>query len=479
MFNRLTDFCIRHKNALNKMFAVVLFAYFVIVFLPNITVTIPVLKLINSGAIKIVYRIFFAMLFSVYLFLCYLANEIKISRSFMAIFIFLTTLVVLSFLLNLKGSIIIYPEPQYADQYARMHEIKYSIGALNAFSYIGDELFVLVLFFAMCAVFPSVLKETKWAFLPFYGFLIIMLLLVGYTFLNKNDLAGYVRFAHLNLSSSYSDEMKSLFPSKNAYGLFLMEAVLISGFLWSVSKKKLFLISMFFFYVVSIFPLNKSGILCSTIFIVCLWLRSVIHFKKHLKFNIVTVSLFGVFLLGLALIFIIGSTKKIPAVTKVYNFLIKSESANDSRTYLVDVFFNYTKTLQMFFGYSYTLGPQIFCWTKMLDPTNSPLDNLHNTFLMVYGSGGIFYLLIYIGIMFFVLYRIYRSRSKLPNVFFAYVGIIAAFVVYSFFESQPLFLSGSSGSLLISIILLSYDSHVLLKEPEIKIDETRYEMYEI
>lgn len=479
MLNAIQNFCIKHKKGINNAFAVILFLYFVVVFLPNISGTIPGLNLINQGVIKIAYRVFFAILFSIYMLMCFLANEIKISHKFLSIFCFLTFIIFLSFLINIKSQIVITPDPQYADQYARMHEIRYSLGLINALSYIGDELFVLVLFFAMCAVFPTVLRETKWAMLPFYGFLLIMLILVAYTFMNSNDLEGYKRILHLNFASAYAEDMKSLFPSKNAYGLFLMESVLISGFLYSNSHKKLFLISMMFFYVASLFPLMKSGILCSTVFILILWFKNLLNFKKHKVFNIVTLSIFGVLLLTLIFIFIVGPMNKVSAVTKLYNFIVKSETSSDSRTYLVDVFFNYTKTVQMFFGYSYTLGPQIFCWTKMLDPTNAPLDNLHNTFLMVYGSGGIFYLIVYVGIMVYVLYRIYRSRTKLPMVFFSHIGMIVAFVILSFFESQPLFLSGSSGSFLISVILLSYDEKVLLKTPVKIEEEVRYETYEI
>ena len=480
MFNSIRLFCQKHVNGINKLFSILFTIYFLIVFLPNISTSIPALSFINSGVVKIAYRSFSALLFTLYLGMAFLANDIRPNNSILIFFSLLAFIFIVSFFINIRGSILLDREIEYADQYARVNVISYQIGFLDAISFLADQLFSLVLFFCMFIVFPVLTKKSKMANLPFYVFIGVMVALVAYSFLNKEDLSGYLKILKLDFSTTYSNDIKSLFPSKNAFGQFLMEGIFVSGYLWAAKKKNFFLIFAFLFYIVLGATINKSGTLCATIFLFILYIRNVKEFKKHFVLNLIICSFIGVMFLFLLLLLTVPAIHASGPLSSLYSFLIRSENSGDERQYLIRVFFEYSQTPQMFFGYSYTLSPNIFVWTKMLTPTEAPLDNLHNGFLMVYATGGVFYLLIYVLLLAYTVIIKFKERDESMKLLFCTIGIIVSFVVFSFFETQILFFSGSSGSILISYILLGTSERKETQAVPLKqIKQQEYQSYEL
>ncbi|MFA5503091.1 MAG: hypothetical protein WDA35_01730, partial [Bacilli bacterium] len=79
-------------------------------------------------------------------------------------------------------------------------------------------------------------------------------------------------------------------------------------------------------------------------------------------------------------------------------------------------------------------------------------DNVHNAFFSILGEKGILYLLFYIGLFIYNFYFLFKNQKNDVVIKIA-IAILISFIFGSFFESTQLYISGSSGSVLVSILI--------------------------
>ena len=452
---KIFNFFKANKKIINGIFPIILILYFFGVFFPNISGAVG-LSIINQGFVKITWRVIFALLLGIYTIIAFIANSLSIKRPLLLLFAFVFLILLLSSIVNISSSANV--QTILSGNTKFVYIIK--TGLINVLAFIGNEvLFTFLLVIGLFIVFPVIIKESTKSPLIFYFFVLSMLLITLLSFYLDRDF--YIRFLHLDFSYIYEEKgISSLFPSKNAFGLFLFVALCLSFLLlYENNKKRLIIkivlsISIILFSFVILFSFCKSSIFSMLVFYIALILQQLHKNKERhpaifMSSIVVLIALFIFILLVIA----ISSLHEKGALLYVYNLIAGSSNSMVGRLSLVTIFFMNFGSYHLIFGYGPYLFNTVFSWVNTLT-TDFSLDNLHNSFLMVFANGGIFYLFLYVFLLCYS-FNICRHISKF-RVKAIIVGAFAGIMLYSLFESNILFLSGSSGTFLFSLLFSSY-----------------------
>lgn len=467
MIKRFANWCIQKKTLINSLFSLVLIFYFVGVFIPNITVSLgPVSTFFNFGVTKILWRTFVAAIFGGYMLVAFIANQIRPNRLLIISSVFIFAIMLLTPIINIASSTYQFTS---LDNYSRLTISTVVIGTSEVIAYYGNTVVSFVFFFALLYAMPLLIKETKNNKLVLYVIIGIMFFLCLYSFITEPNKYGMILRGNINV---YENDIHSLFASKNAFGLFLYQAALISGYLFFASLKNpdagypedekskkglkvMWFILMVFFMIVAFFTINKNSILALMVFVLFLVIVTFRDFKKHLKRNVIVLSIIGSGLLMFALIMFVPALQSVSLFNKIYLLFSGAGTALSGRAQITNMFFEQFNSFHLFFGFGPYLGHYVYAWSLM---TNSPaiLYDLHNTYITIMGEGGIFYFAFYLGLLIFAGYKIYKLKEKNINIAIVCFGVLVSFLVYSFFESPILFISGSSESFIVNLLLFVY-----------------------
>ncbi|MFA6780732.1 MAG: O-antigen polymerase [Bacilli bacterium] len=467
MIKRFVKLCIDKKTLINSLFSIVLIFYFVGVFIPNVTVSLgSVSTFFNFGVTKIIWRIFIAAIFGIYMLLAFIANQIRPNRLLIIASIFIFALMLMTPIINIASSSYQFMS---LDTYSRLTISTVVIGFSEVIAYYGNIIVSFIFFFALLYAMPLLMKEAKHSKLVLYVIIGIMMFLCFYSFFTEYSKYGMILRGQINV---YENDIHSLFASKNAFGLFLYQAALICGYLFFSSlknddndfveesrKKKLLNILWFslmiFFMIVAFFTINKNSILAIMVFVLFLVFVTFRNFNKHKTRNIIAISLISVAFLFFILIMTIPAIYNVGIFNKIYLLFSGSGTALGGRAQIVNLFFNQFNSYHLFFGFGPYLGHYVYAWSLMTN-SSAILYDLHNSYITILGEGGIFYFIFYIGLLIYAGYKIFKLKDKNINITIVCFGILISFLVYSFFESPILFISGSSESFVVNILLFVY-----------------------
>lgn len=448
---------IKWRSILIKLFPFVLAFYFVGTFIPNIVSwNAPLQAFFTSGATKLVWRGFVALLYGGFMIVGFFVLQPKIDKRLFVISAMAFMFLLISPLFNLTPisfSVI--------DQWLRLVYVNINIGFVEIVGYYLDTLFSLVFLSSLFFVVPAFVREARYPHLVFYVFLGIMACCCLISYLTEMPI--YISILKGD-NNAYEEAIKSIFPSKNAFGAFLSQAVIIVVYMlvrimtgkssirnpilrkivittWAVLASG--------FAVTLVFTFNKNGIGTMLVFGVAVvgftLLKKFMDSKnKSTRKRTGIISVLYVAALSGGLIFVISNPKLLDTLL----------SSIEGRNHVVDLFFENLDGSRILVGFGHSLGYHIYSWSFM-SGRYVVVDNLHNAFLTVLGQGGILYLAFYLGLIIYAFYLLAKQRQD--QLFFSIsISALISFLFASLFESTQLFLSGSSGSSLMSLLIISF-----------------------
>lgn len=445
------------RAILIKLFPFVMAFYFVGTFISNIVSWNALLQaFFTSGATKLVWRGLVALIYGGFMIISFIVLKPKIDKRLFVISALAFMFLLISPLFNLTPisfSVI--------DQWFRLVSVDINIGFVEIVGYYLDTLFSLVFLLSLFFVVPTFVKEARYPHLVFYVFLGIMACccLISYV----TELPIYINILKGD-NNAYEEAIKSIFPSKNAFGAFLSQAVIIAVYMlvrittgkssiknvimqriviavWSILAGG--------FAVTLIFTFNKNGI--GTMLVFGVAIVGFILLKKFLdskdkasrrRIGIISI-VYGAILIG-GFVFVVSYPRLLDTLL----------ASVEGRNHVVKLFFNNLDGERILVGFGHSFGYYIYAWSFMAG-RYIILDNIHNAFLTVLGQGGILYLAFYLGLIIYSFYSLFKRRND--QLFFVVSSsILVSFLFASLFESTQLFISGSSGSSLMSLLIVSF-----------------------
>ena len=130
-------------------------------------------------------------------------------------------------------------------------------------------------------------------------------------------------------------------------------------------------------------------------------------------------------------------------------FIRALEGRNDLAVYFFDNF----KGEQIFLGFGHTLPHQAYKWS-IIGHFNSIFTDVHNAYLTVLGMGGIIFFAFYVGLHLYA-FRLINQRKNNLMIYVVPSAALLAYAFWAFFESAQIFISGSSASSLMSMLIVA------------------------
>ena len=430
------------------IFPIVLSFYFFGVFISNIVSLSPALNtFFTAGFSKFAWRAAVALIYGAYIIFVVVIFKIKLNKELLLISGLVLSTALISPFFNLKPL-----NTQYIDQWFRLVQVQIKIGFLEILSYYSELFFGFLFLFSLFFVLPTLFRKTKLPFIVFYVLVFIMIIACIFSYVTE-----FSKYLH-PVASAYNDNISSFFTSKNSFGIFLYQAVLISVYMIFVGginfqnkfkgKARILWISgwsfaAFLFFITLIFTLNKNSIATTLIFLILLPLfllykRSMPKKQKIFLFG----SYAGVLILSMILVL---------AVPRINSMALNLFDSSTGRNELVRIFFRNLNGAQIFVGYGHSFRFHLYVWSSNFG-TYIIFDNVHNAFFSILGEKGILYLLFYIGLFIYNFYFLFKNQKNDVVIKIA-IAILISFIFGSFFESTQLYISGSSGSVLVSILI--------------------------
>lgn len=468
--SRFSAFLQGKKEIINKAYFIVVIVYFVLVFLPNITTNTPLSSFFNAGMSKVIYRVVLALSFGAISFAAFIANKIAINRIFAILLIGFFVFLIIGSFFNLKPV-----TAYYIDNYYEKVVIKSTTGIINLLAYYGNLAFSYVFCFALFTCIPYVLNEKKRLIVFLDCFIAIILILCFISYFK--DFKLYISAIKFDYNQYGSRDISSLFASKNAFGVFLFQgavaALIAHHYRQDFKLRFLYIIISSQFCVTILFTMCKDAIFTLILFVIVFFIYFVKKPNKKVL-DIVSICIWGLTLaLSLFVVFLIFNQHNLSNNSffkKIYYFLgANPVSGNDNaffgRLEIIIVFFMGIRGIHYIFGYGQALPVNAYIWSLSFRGEGN--ENLHNSFLHVFGTGGILYFLFYIAIIGYVFYYITKIKKTDKKSFYLLLGLMVAHTFYSLFETSIIFLSGSSATMLLSIVVVS-----LLKRHPIELPQS-------
>jgi hypothetical protein len=432
------------------IFPILLCFYFFGTFVSNIvTLAGPLQSFFTAGLTKYLWRGLVALIYGVYIVFVSIIFKIKFNRKLLIISGFVLFIVLISPLFNLTPL-----TTSYIDQWNREVTVSVNIGLIEILGYYANLFFSFLFMFSLFFVLPTLFKKSDKPFIVFYFFVAIMILACFFSYATE-----FSKYLHPQ-QSAYQDDIRSLFPSKNAFGSFLLHALMISIYMIFIGgmnfkskfegrNKKWWLVIWIFlatmFFATLVFTMNKNSIGAALVFGFFIPLLVLYRKNRSFKFKTILLSVYaGVLVTGILAISIVPSLRNMAS-----SFL----SSVDGRSELSHLFFQNLDGAQIFVGFGHTLSWRFYLWSNEIG-RYIILNNIHNAFYTILGEGGMLYLAFYVGLIIYNFVILFKRREK-NNASMIALAILISFVFSSFFESTALYITGSSGSALISILIVS------------------------
>lgn len=436
------------------LFPIVLVTYFFATFVPNVVSWDSALEaFFTSGVTKLIWRAAFALLYTVYVVFAFFVLKPSINKKLVVISLIAFSVLLLSPIFNLSDISF-----TYVDDFQEIVNTTIKIGMFELLVFYTDALFSLVFFLSLFLVLPTLMKESKGYILLFYLFAGFMLLSCILSYVLEAD--AYRLIIQNNTNAQLSG-IRSIYPSKNAFGAFLVQGIIISAFMlfrslndaehkkrfvnivttlsWSLLAS-IFLITLFFSF-------NKNGIGAALVFIVSVIIFFLYRFiTKQRKPLSKKIRIAGLFLLAITVItvafILINPTTSLA-------FMRALEGRGD----LVISFFNNFQGYNIFLGFGHSFPFHVNSWSLIGDFV-SIVSDVHNAYLSALGMGGILFLAFYVGLHFYA-FRIIDQRKNNLMVYVVPSAALLAYSFWAFFESAQIFISGSSASSLMSLLIVA------------------------
>ena len=259
-------------------------------------------------------------------------------------------------------------------------------------------------------MFYGVGKKTKISLGEVYHY--IRIIHTGGTIASIYNLQGLIEIIpKLNRLSAYSLATHSFFDNKNTFGTFLGITVVCGFYLFSIDRKKIYLVSSLFQLAMCIFSFCRSALL----FLLVYFILQYKNFKK-IAFIILLASIICLIL---------------HSSTNISQFIIEKVLRLEYTDTGRRVIWHNVWISSNFHGFDYLIGigPSEMEW--------SSVSYVHNIYLESLVTGGFAKIFYYAFLLSYSLYNITKIQDMNLRVFCS--GVMGGYLVYGMVESVLLF----------------------------------------
>ena len=302
MISKCISFLVSKKEKINHFLVYFLLIYMVLLLLPYVFARVrPLDAFFTSGISQIIYRGLTSAFALVYLLLLAIVNEVKINK----IFSICGAILLTSFVI----SCIVSPHTLYKDDGSLFVSISwwtYLLGSLRIMT-------IITMFVLLISVIHQIIDDMRIFYLSLYILVGIVFIACIFTFIVE----GSAIVKLMNGGDEHSLNIRSIFHSKNEFGMMLLIASIASTFIIFYNSDNV----RYYIFCILLFLFTNTAILtgCRTAFISCIVLIIYLFVglsiaskikKKHL---IIGVSIFSIIVISFILYMLVPVLHRAPA----------------------------------------------------------------------------------------------------------------------------------------------------------------------
>lgn len=250
---------------------------------------------------------------------------------------------------------------------------------------------------------------------------------------------------------NYQYAAKSLFEHRNSYGAFLFIGLVASLYLNYICPKWFTYLVTGFIYLNLIFTLCKTALLLGALLILSyLIIRFILTFNDHKKRNLITLSIFVLFLVvGIVLVLTVPILKD--GFTSI--FLKFSNKNSEMRFDIQKTSLSILSPIDIIFGKGVTIYSKEVGSVLMSKGFGTTFT--HNGYIYLLGSFGIFGLILFTLLLAFVIYNAAKLFKKDMWLSFLTLITLLSILVYSMFEEHILFMPNNFYMLFLTVTIVT------------------------
>ena len=444
MIKKCLAFFNKYQDKINKFLPIFLSTYMVLMILPYVFGRVEAINLFfSSGWSRAIFRLLTMMYAVIYLLLVGLSNRIKVKWYYLVGGAILLFILLISSIFAPKD---IYKLDGTLGTTISFWEYSYSF----VHFFISISLFIFIISF-LVPIMPSikVLNNPLFILIGVTTFAIILSF-----FLEGKELIELI-----NGGDAHAKDARSIFQSKNSFGLFIFLSAISSAFLILVNEDNnkysyLFILIMLFTFMATIIGCRTAFICCFSL-IIYLFIRSIILLHRHSKklFKIILIIL-----ASLALIFVLYMSVPIfhvKGMDGLYNITIYSflriGDAFAQRAFLWAYAGDVMKNpLFLIFGANFDNA------RYLLISLSHHYSDYHRAYVSWFVQTGIIGTLVYAFLFGYVSYRIYQLIRKDLEKGLLVLVIFLSSILYGIPETNTMFISTSLFTFITNILVVIY-----------------------
>lgn len=452
---QFTAFLSNRRNIINKVVPWFLMGYFIINCLPYLFARVPSLNnLFSNSTFSYVLRFGALGLFCIYGLVLMIVNKCKINRW---LIIVLAILTLLSFISNFSSPDNVVSYSMYFTGKIQLSE--WRIGVYDKLLDAARFSAGCLSFYFLYSAYPSAFKKKEqftYVVLP-----AIIIAAIGVLYTLTAELRTFI--AVINNQTS-PEAVRSIFHSKNAFGIFLFEGAAAAIYIFFTDRRlpfRLTIILLPVFLIISYLINCKLAAVCILILLLLTIVYSVIYyFNKRRWVSITILGVVALFSIFIILIFSINSFHSSGFLATIYNKIIDAfKNFNISsfigRTVEWTMVPRMTNGIFMWIGFAGSVGYSvIYSYTGMNGSNTNPVSDLHNAYVDFYAYHGIIgclALLVIYGVIGYYIYKLFK-RSK--NQALLIIVLFFVSILFGMAETYTLFVSISANTFVLNFLLV-------------------------
>lgn len=479
MFKKIENFI--NSKMSEKTFAIlgvaILGIYYFVGLLSYITVPIPSINkiFVSSSITAVVIRAAMCALVCVFSCAVVIKFKVKIKWGILILFCFALLMMLICILI----SPFTYEFSYISNYYNIVSVVKLHAGLPRTLAmYLSS---VADFAFAFCLVFilPTVINDKKKLLFLVIPIVCIGLLECCYSIIKEKDLYVYLINNPDDPFGGYGHQIGATFGNKEDWGAFLTVSFVsaFAGILFLNEFKKhwafqiLLGISMAIFTVFSILSLCKTAMLAILVCLILIAIGLIVKsFYKSKKIGWILLAI-SLAILILFILFLTTGGFGIPFLSKINDFLTKfiisrAENAVESRASLWLNYMQNVRGYNLFFGMGKT---NVGMYSRVL--TQDSLHGMHNGFAYFFASYGLIGFAILVGLLIYSIYSILKLFSINHFYTFAFLGILAAGIIFVLAEAEVLIVSTSAPVFMYNVLAIALPIGLIKKNEKEKLKE--------
>jgi len=454
---------LRFASRVNKFMAIFLVTYFLLIAAPYCFATVPKINAFFTNTYtKILYRGFTCLYFFVYSFFLMKANKLKISLSWSIVLIVLAVIYLIAWAIVPLGY-------QYYSETFEQGVIFYTMNIGQIWVLEGFLTFLVeeAIFLCIVSFFPYCIKNRKAVIWP----LVTAVALIGFACLFSYVHEIKLYKALLTGGQEPSDNpIRSIFHSKNAFGIFLFNGSFASLFLIYYLKKFRWVFGVSYFA----FLLTSALIRCYTALVPSLLIGVILLFALLFKLRLHHpwwfLSILGSIVIVIFVVSIGAIVPEIRSRVSIFNLIYNNVNGIftkeiTSRTKLWDYCLSLVRGPFVFVGETDVVASnQLVMIEQMVG--DSSYSDFHSAFVSFYSSHGLIGLAAYVGMHVYSLKGIGKIKATNKTLGVTMTILFVGAVLFSMPETYTLFINMSASVFIITLLLLVYPKFLSEENPQ-------------